>query len=248
MISRIVLKNEDCLVAMDRMIEKGIKVDAIICDPPYGTTRNKWDSVIPLDAMWERLNKLIKDNGAVVLFSDGLFTSKLKLSNEKMWRYDRIWDKQLLSGHLNANRMPMKQTETISVFYKKLPTYNPQKTDGGRKINSKGNKKETKNRNYGYHEVVDNRDKLGTMKHPTSLISIMKPHPSKAVHPTQKPTELMEELIKTYTNENELVLDFTMGSGTTGVACKNTNRNFIGVELDEEYFNVAKDRINDNKH
>jgi site-specific DNA-methyltransferase (adenine-specific) len=155
-------------VAMDRMIEKGIKVDAIICDPPYGTTKNRWDIVIPLDEMWNRLNSLIKDNGAIVLFSDGLFTSKLKLSNENMWRYDIVWDKVLTSGFLNANRMPLRSHEIVSVFYKKLPIYNPQKVLG-KKNHGKGKSKVTQNNNYGEFDFVDNADILGEMKHPNQL-------------------------------------------------------------------------------
>jgi len=235
------LYNGDCLAVMDKLIAEGVKVDAIITDPPYGTTQNRWDSIIDLQEMWARLNKLVKDNGAVVLFSDGLFTSRLKLSSTN-WRYDLVWDKVLTSGFLNANKMPLRSHETISLFYKKLPTYNPQKMKG-KKNHSKGIEKKSANNNYGNHEFRDNAEELGDMKHPKSIITFQKPHPSRSIHPTQKPVELMEWLVKTYTNENETILDFTMGSGTTGVACKNLNRDFIGIELDEGYFNIAKERI-----
>ncbi len=238
----IQLYNGDCLQVMDDLISKGIKVDCIITDPPYGTTQNKWDEVIPFNEMWKRLNLLIKDNGAIILFSDGMFTAKLKLSNQKQWRYDLIWDKVLTSGFLNANKMPLRSHEIISLFYKKLPIYNPQKVKG-KPNNSKGVPKENQNNNYGKFEFVDNKEQLGDMKHPKSILQFIKPHPSVAVHPTQKPVELLEYLIKTYTNENDTVLDFTMGSGSTGVACKNLNRQFIGIELDTNYFEIAKERM-----
>ena len=192
--------------------------------------------------MWEQYERVIKDNGATVLTGQGLFSAELMLSNKKMYRYSLVWDKVLTSGFLNANRMPLRSHEDILVFYKKLPLYNPQKTLG-KKNHSKGARKENKNNNYGEFGFVDNSEKLGDMKHPKSIITFSKPHPSVSVHPTQKPVELMEYLIKTYTNEGETVLDNCMGSGTTGVACVNLNRNFIGIELDDKYFEIAKERI-----
>ena len=165
-------------------------------------------------------------------------------SNQKNWKYNLIWNKVLTSGFLNANRMPLRQHEDICVFYKKSPTYNPQKSKG-KPCHSKGKPKENKNNNYGSFNFVDNSKELGDMKHPTSIITVSKPHPSKMVHPTQKPVDLLECLIKTYTNEGELVLDNCMGAGSTGVACQNTGRKFIGIELDDKYFEISKSRLNE---
>ena len=228
-------------------------VDMILCDLPYNVTRNKWDVLIPFDALWEQYNRIITDNGAIVLFAQGMFTSDLMKSNKKMWRYNLIWDKVLKSGFLNANRMPLRQHEDICVFYKKLPIYNPQKFEGEKASNSSGSRSmsEYQNNNYGKFENLDNSKLHGKMKFPVSILSFEKPHPSIASHPTQKPVELCEWLIRTYTNENTTILDNCMGSGTTGEACMNTNRKFIGIELDENYFNIAKERIenavNENK-
>lgn len=231
----------DCLEVMKSIPDKSI--DMILCDLPYAQTKNQWDTIIPFDRLWEQYNRIIKDNGAIVLFANGMFTAELMMSNKKMWRYNLVWDKVLTSGFLNANRMPLRQHEDICVFYKKLPTYNPQKFEG-KPNHSKGKPKENKNNNnYGTFNFVDNSKELGDMKHPTSIITVSKPHPSKMLHPTQKPVDLLEFLIKTYTNEGELVLDNCMGSGSTGVACLNTNRKFIGIELDDKYFEIAENRL-----
>jgi len=230
----------DCLEEMKNIPDGS--VDMILADLPYGTTQNKWDSIIDLDSLWQQYERVIKDNGAIVLTAQDKFTAKLMLSNEKIHRYNWVWNKILTSGFLNANRMPLRVHEDVCVFYKKLPIYNPQK-EAGEKNHSKGSMKTDVNNNYGKYGKVDNTKELGNLKHPKSIITFQKPHPSKSLHPTEKPIELMEYLIKTYTNENETVLDNTMGSGTTGVACKNLNRNFIGIELDEKYFEIAKDRI-----
>ena len=236
----IELRQGDCLEEMDELIEEGIKVDAIITDPPYDKTQNKWDSVIPFEPMWARLNKLIKPNGAIVLFGQNTYTFKLGLSNEKMFRYTMTWEKSKAGGFLNANRMPLQAHEDILIFYKKLPTYNPQKEKGKpyRKkavTNGDGN-------NYGKFNRVGSVNDNNGYRFPRSVIKISNDNHG-SFHPTQKPVALMEYLIKTYTNEGETVLDNCMGSGTTGVACKNLNRNFIGIEKDEKYFNIAKDRI-----
>lgn len=236
--------NEDCLEGMKRIPDES--VDMILCDLPYGTTQNKWDSIIPLEPLWEQYERIIKDRGAIVLTGQGLFSAELMLSNKKMYRYSLIWDKVLTSGFLNANKMPLRRHEDVLVFYKKLPTYNPQKTLG-KKNHSKGVKKENENNNYGEFGFVDNSEKLGDMKHPTSIITFSKPHPSVSAHPTQKPVALFEWLIKTYTNKGETVLDSCMGSFTTAVACDNTNRNWIGIEKEEEYCNIGLTRINDNR-
>ena len=235
------LRQGDCLDIMKSIPDKS--VDMICCDLPHGVTNNKKDIALPFDKLWEQYNRIIKDNGCIALFAQGLFYVDLVNSNRKMFRYDLVWDKVMTSGFLNANRMPMRQHEQIAIFYKKLPTYNPQKVKGS-KNHSKGKVKEIDvNNNYGNHNFVDNSELLGDMKNPTSIVTFSKPHPSICVHPTQKSVELMEWLIKTYTNENDLVLDNCMGSGTCGIACVNTSRNFIGIELDEKYFEIAKERV-----
>lgn len=241
----ITLLQGDCLDLMKGIPDKS--VDMILCDPPYGTTNNKWDVVIQMDKMWENYRRVLKENGCVALFCDGMFMAKLMLSNERWWRYNLIWEKVIKTGFLNANRMPLRSTEEIAVFYEKQPTYNPQKVKGvpshskGRAVGSRSS--EHINRNYGEFLVVDNSKLHGDNKFPGSIISISKPHPSVSVHPTQKPVELLEWLIKTYTNDGETVLDNCMGSGSTGVACVNTGRKFIGMELCSDYFEVASDRI-----
>lgn len=245
--SEINLYKGDCLEVMDKLIEQGIKVDAIITDPPYGTTACSWDSVIPFPDMWERLNKLIKPNGAIVLFGSEPFSSALRMSNIKNYKYDWKWDKVIGSGSLNIRYMPLKRYEDIMVFYKKTPTYNPQMTLRDKnKLRPCGEflkPNETyglkKKEQYLYDEDYKYPDtKLEFHSRENELNSKHK------AHPTQKPVALLEYLIKTYTNENETVLDFTMGSGSTGVACVNTNRKFIGIELDDNYFEIAKKRIN----
>lgn len=238
----------DCLELMKDVPDKSI--DMILCDLPYGVLNKKnsnakWDSVIPFTSLWEQYERIIKDNGAIVLFGSGMFTSDLMQSNKKLWRYNLIWDKVAKSGFLNANRMPLRQHEDICVFYKKLPTYNPQmsKCEPHKRNHSKGNMNNpTKNSCYGNYIEVPTT--ITNEKYPTSIISISKEHCNgKFFHPTQKAVELLEYLIKTYTNEGDLVLDNCMGSGSCGVAAINTGRNFIGIELDEKYFNIAKERI-----
>lgn len=237
----------DCLELMAKIPDKSI--DMILCDLPYQRTQNQWDIMIPVDKLWEQYNRIIKDNGCIALFADGMFMAKLMMSNKKMWKYNLVWDKVLPSGFLNAKRMPMRSHEEICIFYKKLPTYNPQMTEG-KECHSRGNavgknqEDFSRNTNYGSFAAVQTE---GNLKYPKSIITYQKPHPSTTVHPTQKPVELLEWLIKTYTNECELVLDNCMGSGSTGVACLNVGRNFIGMELDKGYFDIAKERIENNK-
>lgn len=237
----------DCLKQMKTFPDKSI--DMILCDLPYGVTKNEWDSPIPLDELWPEYKRIIKDNGAIVLFADGLFMAKLMLSEPKLWRYNLVWDKVLPSGFLNANKMPLRRTEQICVFYKKLPTYNPQKTKGkpnhskGKNIGTKVADSSIANNNYGDFVMVDNHEVLGDMKHPTSLLRFPKTHPSKAEHSTEKPVALLEWLIKTYTNEGDTVLDNCMGSGSTGVACVNTNRKFVGIEIEQKTYETAIKRI-----
>lgn len=226
---KIDLYNGDCLDVMDKLIEQGITVDAIITDPPYGTTACKWDSIIPFDEMWRRLDQLIKSNGAIVLFGSEPFSSSLRMSNIKNYKYDWIWEKTSATGHLNAKRMPMKANELISVFYKKQPTYNPQKTTGHtRKVSTAEHKRNsTKTEVYGKHGLTGYDS---TERYPRTVIKFKTDKQKSALHPTQKPIALMEYLVKTYTNEGDLVLDFTMGSGTTIRACNNLNRNAIGID------------------
>jgi site-specific DNA-methyltransferase (adenine-specific) len=239
------LYNDDCLEVMDKLISDGVKVDAIITDPPYGTTACKWDSVIPLEPMWRQLNRIIKTNGAVVLFDSEPFGSALRMSNIKNYKYDWVWEKTQATGHLNAKKQPMRSHELISVFYKKQCVYNPQKTKGHKPMNSGIRKLSVQNKSEVYGLATKELPFGGdTERYPRTNIIFKSDKQTNYKHPTQKPIALMEYLVKTYTNENDTILDFTMGSGTTGVACKNLNRNFIGIELDDNYFKIAKERIN----
>ena len=243
----------DCLEVMDTLIEQGVTVDAIITDPPYGTTACKWDNVIEFEAMWERLNKLIKPNGAIVLFGSEPFSSALRMSNIKNYKYDWIWHKNNTSGFALAKKQPMRNHEIASVFYKKQCTYNyikepRQMSEASKKrmeydFTSTKGKNEQQNGIKKVQFIPEDKDMAypKTIKYFENIANNSKDR----VHPTQKPVALMEYLVKTYTNKGDLVLDFTMGSGTTGVACKNLSRNFIGIELDSRYFNIAKERINE---
>ena len=241
----IKLWHGDCLELMQN-IPAG-SIDAIICDPPYGTTACKWDSVIDFGLMWEQLNRVIKPNGAVVLFGSEPFSSALRMSNIKNYKYDWVWDKGKAGNILNSNRQPLKIHENISLFYKKQCVYSPQKVKlktpykhKNRSVNSDILGKNSKDYNgSGYT--------LYTHSYPKSIQAFAKENGRKTHHPTQKPVPLMEYLIKTYTNEGETVLDFTMGSGTTGVACQNTKRKFIGIEQNDKYFNIAQERTTANR-
>ena len=230
----------DCLELMKEISDESI--DMILVDPPYERTHNKWDSIIPLNEMWEQYLRIIKSNGCIAIFADGMFMADLMKSQEKIWRYNLIWDKVLSTGFLNANKQPLRVHEEICIFYKKPPVYHPQRVLGAMN-HSKGKKKVCDNNNYGKYEFVDNREELGEWKHPTSILRFQKPHPSVVTHPTEKSVELCEWLIKSYTNEGELVLDNCAGSGSTCIAAINTNRKFIGMEMDGHYFGVAKNRI-----
>jgi len=246
-VSDIRLIHGEALQEMDRLIEEGIIIDAIICDLPYGTTACSWDLVIPFDEMWLRLNKLIKPNGAIVLFGSEPFSSALRMSNIKNYKYDWVWRKPRGTGHLNAKKMPLRDTENVSVFYSKPPTYNPQFSDGEPYSSLKGGRvskvSASGDTTYGtFKNGAEHRNDNSGFRYPKTLIEFGVVERG-TVHPTQKPVALMEYLIKTYTNENELVLDFTFGSGTTAVACKNINRSFVGIEMDETYYNIAKERV-----
>lgn len=234
----------DCLDLMKDIPDKS--VDAIICDLPYevlnkGNKHAQWDKMIPLDKLWEQYCRVIKDNGAIILFGQGMFTAHLMMSNAKMWRYNLVWKKGNRStGFLNANRMPLRNHEDICVFYKSLPTFNPQMFKGRPTQQRNVHRSIKNNRCYGKMNQLPT--KITEWKYPISIINIEKEHKSQ-FHPTQKPVALLEYLIKTYSNEGDLILDNTMGSGTCGVACVNTGRRFIGIELDGGYFNIARDRI-----
>jgi site-specific DNA-methyltransferase (adenine-specific) len=224
-------------------------IDAIITDPPYGTTACKWDSVIPFDLMWEQLNRIIKPNGAIVLFGSEPFSSALRMSNIKNYKYDWIWNKRKAGNFALGNKQPLKTHEIISVFSLNTHNYYPQKKLL-EKTQTRHLGKKSINREDGFtggigKEIKYGKDYEPNKKLPISIQEFKKDnYKSNIFHPTQKPVELLEYLIITYTNENETVLDFTMGSGTTGVACVNTNRNFIGIEMDDNYFEIAKKRIN----
>lgn len=230
----------DCLELMPKHIEDK-SIDMIFCDLPYGTTQNKWDSVIPLDKLWSEYERVIKDNGAIVLFSAEPFTSVLINSNPKLYRYDLIWDKKLSSGFLNSKRMPLRRHEQIIVFYKKLPTYNPQMETRG-KVRKKGITTETGKHTTNYGKFKNTVSENNTY-YPTSILEFSNANRSEKVHPTQKPLSLIEYMIKTYTNEGDLILDNCAGSGTTGLGAKNLNRNYIMMEQDPKYFEIAKARV-----
>ena len=235
------LINGDCLEVMDKLIEEGVKVDAIITDPPYGTTQCKWDSVIPFDKMWERLKMLRNDTTPIALFGSEPFSSALRMSNIKEYKYDWIWEKSKATNFLNAKKQPLRACEIISIFYKKQCVYNPQMTSGN--AYKKGlRKKQSDGDVYGKFDQVEVTS-IGE-RYPRNVVYFKTAESEgQTFHKTQKPVALMEYLIKTYTNEGDTVLDFTMGSGTTGVACKNLNRKFVGIELDEKYFDIAVNRI-----
>ncbi|MFT4140184.1 MAG: site-specific DNA-methyltransferase [Bacillus sp. (in: firmicutes)] len=235
------IHNEDCLEGMKRIPDKSI--DMILCDLPYGTTRNKWDSIIPLETLWKQYERIIKDNGAIVLTAQTPFDKVLGTSNLKLLKYEWIWDKALATGHLNAKKMPMKRHENILIFYKKLPIYNPQMIKGEPYNKGFGH---VYSSNYGKQIDVSHVNETGN-RYPTSIILKSNANRRGKFHPTQKPVSLFEYLIKTYTNEGETVLDNCMGSGTTAIACMNINRNFIGFELDEEYWRLANERIEQHK-
>ncbi len=220
-------------------------VDMVLCDLPYGQTkRNKWDTIIPFEPLWNQYKRIIKTNGLIILFGNGMFTADLMISNREMWRYNLIWEKTQPTGFLNANKMPLRNHEDICVFYTSQPTYNPQKTKGHtRKVSKAEHKRACKiSTNYGEHKFSTYDS---TERFPKSVVIFAKDIQKSALHPTQKPVALLEYLIKTYTNEGEIVLDNCMGSGSTGVACINTNRKFIGMELDSNYFEIAKSRIDE---
>ena len=228
----------DCLELMKDIPDKSVNM--ILCDLPYGTTACKWDSVIPFEPLWEQYNRIIKDNGAIVLFGSEPFSSALRMSNIKKYKYDLKWQKDQGSDFMLAKKKPLKDYEDIMVFYKKQPTYNPQMREGFKKWT----KKDTGNNIIGHlgkQEKSQIKQSIGDKRYPISILKFNRIR--NGLHPTQKPVELLEWLIKTYTNEGETVLDNCMGSGSTGVACINTNRKFIGIEKEDKYFDIAYNRI-----
>lgn len=242
----------NCLDKMKEIPEKSI--DMILCDLPYGQLNKHnehalWDRTIPLELLWKQYNRIIKDKGVIALFAQGMFTATLMKSNPQIWRYNLVWDKCLKTGFLNANKMPLRQHEDICIFYKTLPIYNPQKKkcDPLKRNHSKGRLFNAQT-NSCYGDFVASPTVISDYKFPTSIITIPKEHINgQMYHPTQKPVALMEYLIRTYTNEGGIVLDNCMGSGSTGVACVNTSRRFIGIEIEEKYFKIAQKRIKDIK-
>lgn len=229
--------NGDCLIEMKAIKNKSI--DMILCDLPYGMTKNNWDIIIPFDKLWGEYNRIIKDKGAIVLFGSQPFTSLMITSNLKMFRYCLIWEKNKFSDFLNSKRKPMKTNEDIAIFYKKQPTYNPQYWYSTPYERWNTQTAVNKQSNYGTHK--ENHVKSDGKRLPTTVLKFNRvERPS---HPTQKPTDLLEWLIKTYTNENDTVLDNCMGVGSTGVACKNIKRKFTGIELEKKYYDIAKERI-----
>ena len=231
----------NCLEIMKNIPDKSI--DFILVDPPYGTTKCPWDVIIPFEKLWEEYNRVIKDNGAIAIFGQEPFSSLLRLSNIENYKFDWYWEKERLTNISQVKKRAGKVIETISMFYKKQPTYNPQmiKYDGPKRTNK------IKNGKLG--KVIDGQEKKPKeyndtgWRYPTQVLKYKRDCLTCNLHDTQKPVALLEFLIKTYTNEGETVLDSCMGSGSTGVACKNLNRNFIGIELDKEHFVVAKERL-----
>ena len=233
----------DCIEEMQKLIDDGVKVDMVLTDPPYGTTACKWDNVIPFEPMWESLEKITYKTTPILLFGTEPFSSFLRTSNIKNYRYDWIWKKSRFTNFLFVKKQPAKITENISVFYKNQPNYIPQMEKGKPYTRKATGKPKT-------HDLMNNpaKDKgkvnKSGLRYPKNILKF-KFHNVGNYHPTQKPVPLLEYLIKTYTNEGDTVLDFTMGSGSTGVACLQTNRNFIGIELDAKYYEIAKQRIKD---
>lgn len=231
----------DCLELMSNIPDKS--VDCIITDLPYGQTqRNKWDTVIPFEPLWEQYKRIVKDNAVIILFGNGMFTAELMMSNKPMWKYNLIWEKTQPTGFLNAKKMPLRNHEDICIFYKKPSTYNPQKTTGHtRKVSKAEHKVGCKDTSdYGEHGLTTYDS---TERYPKSVWKFAKDTQKSALHPTQKPLALIEELVKTYTDEGDLIVDSCMGSGTCGVAAKKLGRRFIGIELEPQYYEIAKGRI-----
>jgi DNA modification methylase len=242
------LFHADCLDILPFIEENS--VDLILCDLPYGRTNCSWDSIIPLDKLWEQYERIIKPNGAILLFGQSPFDKSLGVSNLKLYKYEWIWEKTSATGHLNAKKMPMKAHENILVFYKKEPTYNPIMTEGHvRKVSKAKNRAECIIRRNDTDNIYNNeypdkvKDYDSTIRYPRSVLKFKSDKQKSNLHKTQKPLELIKYFIKTYTNENMLVLDNAMGSGTTCLAAKQLNRRFIGIEKEKKYYDISVERI-----
>ena len=235
------IKHGDCLEVMKDIPDKSI--DMILCDLPYGTTQCKWDVVIPFDKLWEQYCRVAKDNAAIVLFGAEPFSSRLRLSNLQMYKYDWIWDKVKGTGFLNAKKQPLRNHEVICVFYKSQCTYNPQMTSGQRKVSYRRKGLQTD----VYGQADEDYIYDSAARYPRSIQVFSADTQKCSLHPTQKPIALLEYLIRTYTNDYDIVLDNCMGSGSTCIAAQNTNRKYTGIESEESIFNTAKDRIKMNK-
>lgn len=242
------IQNIDCLIGMQNIPDKSI--DMVFCDLPYGTTKCKWDIVLPFDKLWSHYERVIKDNGAIILTASQPFTSICVMSNMKLFKYSLVYQKTTPTGHLNSKKMPLRAHEDVLVFYKKLPTYNPQKTFGherkvssskSRSLSIERNNKKDKVYNNEISDKVPNYDSIE--RYPLSVLKFSTDKQKSTLHPTQKPISLVEYFINTYSNEGDLILDNCMGSGTTAIACINTNRNYIGFEKEEKYFNIIQERI-----
>lgn len=237
------LYNGDCLEIIDNLISRNVKIDTIITDPPYQITNCSWDVIIPFDKMWDKLHQITKPNSAILIFGNEPFSSALRLSNIKEYKYDWYWQKERPTNILQLKKRCGKVIENICVFYQKQCKYYPQKTFFGGKLRT------NKIKDGSLGKLIDQQNKKAVAyrddrtRYPLQLIQFNRDILTSNLHPTQKPVALLEYFLKTYTDEGDLVLDFTMGSGSTGVACKNLNRNFIGIELDKEYYNIATERI-----
>lgn len=240
----IEIYNGDCLKILDSLIQKKLKVDLILTDLPYGTTSCSWDQIIPFEEMWKRIFEIRKDNTAILLFGMEPFSSLLRCSNLKEYRYNVYWEKERITNIFQCKRRFGKIVENISIFYKNQPTYNPQMIDYF------GPKRGNKIDRGLLGKLIDTSEKKPLeykdtgKRYPTQILKFQRDILTSNLHPTQKPVALLEFLIKTFSNENDIVLDFTMGSGSTGIACKNLNRKFVGIEKDSNYFQIAKNRLN----
>lgn len=242
--SSAVLYQSDCFDALRLLPEHSVSL--VLCDPPYGVTRNPDDRPLDFRSLWPLIWRVAKPNAAVILFGQGAFSAELIMSQRKFYRYSLVWDKQLVSGHLNAKRMPLRRHEDILVFYQNQPVYHPQMSIGtkchsvGKAAGKARKQADSSNRNYGTHNVTQT---TGNLKYPHSVLSFQKPHPSACLHPTEKPVALLEYLIRTYSDPGDTVLDFCMGSGSTGAAAMKLGRKFVGCELNPQTFQTAKQRI-----